>query len=582
AEAALAKLQKLAQAQAQEEFTAAVDRVAQDLEAYKKHTDALLPLAENTLENSPPLKYATQIINPVAADILGAISEGVRTEGESSASGVRKKFLQELEVVRYTWAMVMDNLGVYVAFGGEENLKNLKAITDKFSQGLNKIEQQKDSGFSVQKNALKTVRVGYTKFEGALGGLINLHRSDRVREDAYRIRHDVTPVMLSLEQSLTRLSESQAALIQNSGRGMAQGLVGSIIVQLALLGSGMLLAVVVAIALSRAIVGRIVQTEHAMQSIATGEGDLTQRLPAGRDELGRMAQGFNQFAAKIHEVISHSVNALNQVNDKVQRLKILSEQTSRGADQQQNDTQQAASSVTQITASVQEVARNTAAAAKKADDVNNEAGNGRRVVAQTIDAMDSLASEVASATQVIHRLQDHSQGIGEIVDIIKKIAEQTNLLALNAAIEAARAGEQGRGFAVVADEVRTLAARTQESTKRIEEMIITLQNGAQEAVSAMDRGHLLAKQGLEQAAGAGTSLEQVTQAVGAMTEMNTHIATATEQQSATVEQLSKAIGAIHHVAEENAAGAQQTHSAINELVALNTELQSLMRQFKID
>ena len=582
AEVELAQLKKLADKHLQSDFGAAVEKVDKDFSAFKKESQGLLPLAESLIENSPPLKYASGSLNPLTSEILGAAGEMVRSESGEPANAQRKKFLLDIEAMRYGWAMVASNMRIYISFGGEDNLKNVRLFTDQFAEQMKKVDAQKSKYTFEQEDAMKTIKENYQKFMTNLGVMVELHRGDHAREDAFRIRNALTPIMQTLEKSLKNLSESQASIIQNSGRGMVEGLVGSIMFQLGLLIVGMIVAGVVAILLGRAIVGRVTLTAQTMHDIATGEGDLTRRLPAGRDEIGRLAKGFNEFAAKIQEVIMRAIEALDQVNGKVQRLKVLSEQTSRGADQQQNDTQQAASAVTEITASVQEVARNTAAAAKKAEDVNTEASNGRRVVAQTIDAMDNLANEVESATQVIHRLQEHSHEIGEIVDIIKQIAEQTNLLALNAAIEAARAGEQGRGFAVVADEVRTLAARTQESTKRIEVMIGTLQGGTQEAVAAMDRGRALAKGGVEQAAGAGASLEQVTQAVGAMSDMNTQIASAAEEQSATVEQINKTISAIHHIAEENAAGAQQTHSAINELVALNKELQGLMRQFKIE
>ncbi|QKQ28087.1 hypothetical protein HUE57_18690 [Candidatus Reidiella endopervernicosa] len=203
------------------------------------------------------------------------------------------------------------------------------------------------------------------------------------------------------------------------------------------------------------------------------------------------------------------------------------------------------------------------------------------MVEHTIDVINTLASEVEHAASVIHTLEQESADIGTVLDVIRGIAEQTNLLALNAAIEAARAGEQGRGFAVVADEVRSLASRTQTSTQEIDEMISRLQSGAADAVKAMESSSNQAQAGVEQAAEAGSSLDAITNAVAQINDMNTQIASAGEEQSAVAEEINRNIVTISSVADETAGGAVQTSNASAEVARLSEQLQALVQQFRI-
>jgi methyl-accepting chemotaxis protein len=235
----------------------------------------------------------------------------------------------------------------------------------------------------------------------------------------------------------------------------------------------------------------------------------------------------------------------------------------------------------QMTATVQEVASHAARAAESARQADEEAQDGKRIMQQTLNAMDTLANEVENAAGVIHSLEKESEEIGSVLDVIRGIAEQTNLLALNAAIEAARAGEQGRGFAVVADEVRTLASRTQASTQEIQNMIERLQAGANNAVKAMEAGQTQARKGVEQASLAGASLETITQSVTTISDMNMQIASAAEEQSSVADEINRNIATISQSADNTAHGSQQTAIAGDELARLAAELRELVGHFKV-
>jgi methyl-accepting chemotaxis protein len=235
----------------------------------------------------------------------------------------------------------------------------------------------------------------------------------------------------------------------------------------------------------------------------------------------------------------------------------------------------------EMTATVHEVARNTDAAAQAAEQADAQAKEGNQVVASTVQSIRQLADAVDNTAEVIQTLANHSQNIGSVLDVIKGIAEQTNLLALNAAIEAARAGEQGRGFAVVADEVRTLASRTQQSTQEIHEMIESLQAGSKNAVAAMAKGKEQAHSSVELISKAGDSLQTISQTVATIYDMNTQIAAASEQQSTVAEEINRNITNIKSSSDLTAEKSRQSEKSSGELSNVAARLQELTAQFTL-
>ena len=334
--------------------------------------------------------------------------------------------------------------------------------------------------------------------------------------------------------------------------------------------------------ISNTIVGPIQRAAGRMEDIASGEGDLTQRLQArGNDEITQMARSFNHFVEAVQSLIQQVQGSSAQLAAAAEQMTAITAQTSEGVTRQRTEVDQVASAMTEMAATVQEVARNAANAAQAAKEANSEAEGGKKVVNDTISSINALAGEVTQAATVINSLAEDSEAIGSVLDVIRGIAEQTNLLALNAAIEAARAGEQGRGFAVVADEVRTLAQRTQTSTQEIQQMIEKVQEGARHAVSAMESGSTRAEASVQQAAEAGSSLDTITYAVSSINDMNMQIASASEQQSAVAEEINRNIVNIGAVSEEAAEGAEQTANASSELANLGNELQAVVGRFKV-
>ena len=328
------------------------------------------------------------------------------------------------------------------------------------------------------------------------------------------------------------------------------------------------------------IIDNIKRVGYATQKMS--DGDLNIRLKLkGKDEMQGIAIDFNSMAEKFEALVQQITSATSQLAAASEEVAVISEQSAANLNNQRAETEQVATAMNEMAATVQEVARSAGDASGAALNADNEAKAGNAIVHQASNSIDELAREVVSAAGVIQQLASDSDTIGTVLDVIKGIAEQTNLLALNAAIEAARAGEQGRGFAVVADEVRTLAGRTQESTQEIESMIDKLQTGAKNAVTAMEAGQEKASVGVDQTKQAGEALAAITRAVTTINEMNTHIASAAEEQSATTEEMNKNIININQLADETANSASQSTSASAELSKLATDLQGLVGQFKI-
>ena len=334
--------------------------------------------------------------------------------------------------------------------------------------------------------------------------------------------------------------------------------------------------------LIKVLMGPLQQLGAAMRDIAQGEGDLTQRIDIrAADEFGELAQAFNRFVERIHQSIREVSSATTQVNEVARRVVGASNASMSNSDEQAQRTNSVAAAINELGAAAQEIARNAADASQHASSARHQADEGRSVVERTIEAMNQLSEKIRGATGNIEALNSRTVNIGQILEVIKSISEQTNLLALNAAIEAARAGEAGRGFAVVADEVRNLAHRTQESAQEIQGMIEQLQVGAREAVAIMGESQRYSEESVEIANLAGESLGSVTGRIGEIDGMNQSVATATEEQTSVIEALNMDVTEINTLNQQGVENLGATLEACRDLEQQAGRLKQLVDSFRI-
>jgi methyl-accepting chemotaxis protein len=368
-------------------------------------------------------------------------------------------------------------------------------------------------------------------------------------------------------------AEGKAAIALGDERSWQQGLMIAI---------GLLICSVLVVGFPLLVTRPLHNLLHRIEQIAEGDGDLRVRLEVlSRDELGKLSDAFNRFLDKLQPLIREVGRVTGEVAESAQTLAGMSAANDRLITSEHAAVDQVSTAATEMSAAVHEVARNAQNAADAARSAELQSREGAEVVGATIHAIRQLANEVESASDTIQTLEQETANIGAVLAVIKGIAEQTNLLALNAAIEAARAGEQGRGFAVVADEVRALAARTQDSTKDIQQMIERLQVGVHNAVKAMHSGSEKARFSVERAAGVDGALSATGDSVARINDMAAQIATACEEQSSVTEEIARNISDIRDLSNEAAQTSEQSTQASARLSELSHGLAQLVGRFRV-
>jgi methyl-accepting chemotaxis protein len=419
-----------------------------------------------------------------------------------------------------------------------------------------------------------------TQYIGLLNQAAQLSRDNKVEETRAMINTSMRQTSDLMTKQLKDLVDINRANAIAGSKLAGQQYDGATVAIIAVAVIASLMTVLLAWLLTRSIVAPLSRAVNAAQEIAAG--NLTKHIEVdGKDEPARLLEALVIMQQNLRKTIEMISGSATQLASAAEELSAVTEESSRGLQQQNDEIEQAATAVNEMTAAVEEVARNAVSTSQASEQSTETARQGRDKVVQTVQAIQTMTQDVQTTSTLVEGLAEQGRDIGKVLDVIRSIAEQTNLLALNAAIEAARAGEAGRGFAVVADEVRALAHRTAQSTREIEQMVAGIQSGTGNAVQSMALNTSRTQTTLELARAAGEALEQITEAISQINERNLVIASASEEQAQVSREVDRNLVNIRDLATQSAAGANQTSAASHELSRLAVDLNGMVARFVI-
>nr|WP_246362645.1 methyl-accepting chemotaxis protein [Marinobacter oulmenensis] len=481
---------------------------------------------------------------------------------------------------------------VRFAFSDGANSTSVKDSMDRFRTLSVAVDEELERAHNIAMAAGETSngrsRQEFEKIDGAITTITESHKAfEREVEQAFgallRMDFDALRSLSAqidahaeeLDNALEDLQHEIVAFTQRSAAVATDHEKSALNMTLILVVTSIVLGLLVSWVVANAIIKGI------RKAILTASGDLSQEIVVdSSDEVGELLDAMNGMRQQLLAMIDQIKNITAELAAASEEMSVITEQTARTINGQGSETGQLSAAIHEMSATAQEIARNISDTANAVAEANEHASEGRSTVERSIDQISLLSDEIEASTQAIKRLEETSSTIGGVLQVIQSIAEQTNLLALNAAIEAARAGEHGRGFAVVADEVRALASRTHTSTQEIDDMIGKLQSVSQEAVISMDNNRKQVSKTVEFAAGAGTKLATITQVMSSINDMATQIASASEQQVGVTEEINSNIVRLNSMTEQTAQGAEETATAGRDLTRMASELQSIVVQFR--
>jgi len=561
-----------------------IEGFLRSLTRYQSYEKKIFSLAKNSRKNYPATAYAAENLNAPGSEFLSLVEQMIESEADEDVSAERVVWLNSLQVARYNFVKLMSTVRIYLGSPTDQTLINMRSEAENILLLSNKLANDNfvdiytfEQEESVPR-ALELMRL----YVSNLSQLEVLNSTEKRRVDAYLYTNEMTPIIRSLKSKLDTLVEELLSDNKVKSENLIDQVDSASVIQFLFALAGLVLGVVIALVISRMVTLPLIETVSALQDLAQGEGDLTKRLNVkNQDEIGQLSQAFNEFSQKVQALVADVSESAMQLAQSASQMDVSASSAQSDISNQNGQIEQVVQEIESMNLKIQDVVGHTNQAADLAEETNNNANQGQQVVNQSSASSQQLAKDVDRASEVINELENDVETIGGVLDVIRGIAEQTNLLALNAAIEAARAGEQGRGFAVVADEVRTLASRTGESTEEIQKMIERLQVGSKHAVQAMQQGKAKADEGLGLSSKVGESLDSISTAVKGMLEMNREIANGTEQQSQSANQVTQNIISIKSISNQTAQNAESMASASSKVMQLAQQLQSLLGQFKI-
>jgi len=546
---------------------------------FKTLSNQIEYLVENPVENFPAIKIAETQLSPLSKSILTSLDNAINSELDEDNNAQRKVLLYELADLRYNWMNISTTNRAFLANPTMTSHEQVKSYISLFKKQLTSIQKKSRIFTFEQEEAIANITRHTIAHFTFLKKIYKLYTSNNWRKDQSLLKNEIKPLIEGISNKLNIIVSQQQSTSESLSENLLTQISSSIFITLSILAFAIIAGITIAWSNTKQIRTIVVEISNSLKHLSNGEFGF--KLNENRKgEVGKVALTINEFSTQLESMISELTQSVDNLQRASSDMSSTVSETSENILLQHRETEMVATAVEEMTATAQEVARSASTAATSARHANELTTSGALVSTEAMGGIGHLVDDLNNASDVVQTLRDESNNISIVLDVIRDISEQTNLLALNAAIEAARAGEQGRGFAVVADEVRTLASRTQESTDNIREKIEELQHGASNAVSVMENAIKEANTNNDQVENVAESLGEIAGEIQSINAQLDQIAAASEQQSATSEEISRNVTSISTLAEKTVQGTGQAKSAEDSLSMVTQSIENVISKFK--
>ncbi len=555
------------------------DRLQSYISEFIKHQERIDYLNKNFIENYPGLKIANMEINPRHQQAMQIFKTMIDSELEETVTTQRRAFLQQMNDLRQSWMTVVTLFRTFLSNPNESRIEQVSIYMDQYKKLIKKVNNQSDLFTFEQEEGLNNLNNISGAYFKNIEKVFKVYTDNLWREDVSLIKTEISPIINKISEEIDYLIDYQRSQVNAGNEELIAKTKASISYILIVLVIALIVGVMAAMFTSKQINTVVRQVNLILTNIL--KGDFSTKIHSERaGDIGKLARTVNQFSDQLENIINEIQSSVNDLHQTSHNLTSVTQVTTENVQQQNRETEQVATAAEEMSLTSQEVASNTASAASSAKHADTDAQSGSEKSNAALNGIKHLVSNLEGSAEVIATLQEDTGNISMVLDVIREISEQTNLLALNAAIEAARAGEQGRGFAVVADEVRTLASRTQESTDQIKDLIDRLQVGADNAVNAMKSSIDEAQKNSTQVEEVANSLNQIKNEIYNINSVLTQVASASEEQSVTSNEIANNIASISTISSQTSQSSESLLESERELSVVTRRLDNIISTFK--